>query len=165
MAATASKEKPRSRPLIIQAIIAGAIGGIIVEVFLMIERHLLPIALETRNAALFAGPGASPLLGVGAHFAIAIFWAVVYAYAFREIAKLQDWFVGAIVLGITVNAFMTLVITTRTGTPWDKGFVADFIPNVVFYAFPVTFYLSHTVRRTHPRGAMLNDQEPRHKAP
>jgi len=136
-----------SRSLFVQAIIAGIIGGIIVDAFLSIELHVSPVALETHNATIAAGPGASPVLGVIVHFVTAIVWAVVYAYAFNAIGKLQSWIVGAIVLGVVVNAVMNFMITMKTGAPWSKGFVADWIPNVVFYALPVTLFLARTIRR------------------
>lgn len=136
-----------SRSLIVQAIIAGVIGGIIVDAFLSIELHASPIDLEARNAALIAGPGASPILGLIAHFTIAIVWAVIYAYVFNGIGKLQNWVLGTVVLGIVVNAVMNFAITTRTGAPWTSGFVRDLIPNVVFYGLPVAAYLARTVRR------------------
>jgi hypothetical protein len=133
-----------SRALIVQAIIAGVIGGIIVDAFLSIELHASPIDLEARNAALIAGPGASPII---AHFTIAIVWAVIYAYVFNGIGKLQNWVLGTVVLGIVVNAVMNFAITTRTGAPWTGGFVRDLIPNVVFYGLPVAAFLARTVRR------------------
>ncbi len=136
-----------SRSLVVQAIIAGIIGGIIVDAFLSIKLHVSPAALETHNAAIAAGPGASLALGVIVHFVIAIAWAVIYACAFNAIGKLQNWIAGTIALGIVVSVVMNLVVTMKTGTPWSKGFVADLIPNVVFYALPVALYLARTVRR------------------
>ena len=106
-----------------------------------------PVVLEADNAALVAGPGASPVLGVIVHFAIAIVWAVIYTYAFTAIGKLRNWILGAIALGIVVNAVMNLLITIKTGAPWGSGFVRDLVPNVVFYALPVALYLARTVRR------------------
>jgi hypothetical protein len=136
-----------SRSLVLQAIIGGIIGGIIVDAFLSIELHVSPIALEARNAALVGGLGAPAVLGFVVHFAIAIVWAVVYACAFNAIGKLQDWVLGTIVLGIVVNAVMNFAITMKTGAPWGGGFIRDLIPNVVFYALPVASYLARTVRR------------------
>ena len=95
-----TKGPSENRSLIVQAIIGGIIGGIIVDTFLLIALHVSPIALEARNAALVAGPGASPVLGLIAHFAIAIAWAVAYAYAFNALGQLRNWILGTIVLGI-----------------------------------------------------------------
>jgi hypothetical protein len=142
-----TKEPSEKRSLIVQAIIGGIIGGIIVDTFLLIALHVSPLALEARNAALLAGPGASPVLGLIAHFAIAIAWAVTYAYAFNALGRLQNWVLGTIVLGITVNAVMNLAITLKTGAPWGAGFVADLITNVIFYALPVAAYLALRIGR------------------
>jgi hypothetical protein len=137
---------PKSSSLAVQAIIGGILGGIIVDAFLALDLHVTADVLESRNAALIAGPGASPLLGVSVHFAIAIVWALIYAYAFNAIGKLRNWILGTIVFGIVVNAVMNFAITTKTGDAWGNGFVRDLIPNVVFYALPVAFYLARAVR-------------------
>lgn len=128
--------------LFVQAIIAGIIGAVIVDAFLSIELHVSLAVLEGNNAALVAAPGASPVLGVIAHFMIAIVWATIYAYAFNAIGKLENWILGTIVLGLAVDAVMNLLITMKTGAPWDSGFVKDLLPNVVFYALPVALYLT-----------------------
>jgi hypothetical protein len=139
--------RAESRSLIVQAIIAGIIGGIVVDAFLAIKLHVSLAALETGNAALVAGPGTSPVLGVVVHFAIAILWAVIYAYVFNAIGKLQTWILGTIVLGLVVDAVMNFAITIKTGAPWGSGFVKDLIPNVVFYALPVASYFARSVSR------------------
>ncbi|MGC9992130.1 MAG: hypothetical protein ABSD52_07040 [Candidatus Cybelea sp.] len=135
-----------NRSLTIQAIIAGIIGGIIVDAFLSIELHVSPVALESHNAATVAGPGASPVLGVIVHFFAAIVWALIYAYVFNAVDKLRNWVLGTLVLGLVVNAVMNLLITMRTGAPWYSGFATDLIANVVFYALPVALYLAQANR-------------------
>jgi uncharacterized membrane protein YagU involved in acid resistance len=105
-----------------------------------------PVALESHNAATVAGPGASPVLGVIVHFFTAIVWAVIYAYVFNAIDKLQNWILGTLVLGLVVNSVMNLLITMKTGAPWGSGFVRDLIPNVVFYALPVAAYFARAAR-------------------
>lgn len=139
--------RPENGSLIVQAVIGGVIGGIIVDAFLAIELNLSPEALEGRNAALVAAPGASPVLGTIVHFVIAIAWALAYAFAFNAIGKLQNWVLGTIVLGVIVDAVMNLAIAVKTSAPWGNGFVMDLITNVVFYALPVTLYLARTGRR------------------
>jgi hypothetical protein len=64
-----------------------------------------------------------------------------------ESRSLQNLVLGAIVLGIVVNAVMNVAITMKTGAPWSSGFVRDLIPNLVFYALPVASYLARTTRR------------------
>lgn len=138
----------RRGSLFVQAIIAGIIGAVIVDGFLAIELHVSLTALETRNAASVVGPGGPPVLGVIAHFVVAIVWATLYAYTFSAIGRLGNWIFGTIVLGLVVNTVMTLLITMRTGSPWGGGFVEDLVPNVIFYALPVALYLSRVARRT-----------------
>jgi hypothetical protein len=138
--------RPQGGSLVAQAIVAGIIGGIIVDTFLSIELHLSPVILEASNATTAFGI-ASPLLGVILHFVIAIVWALIYAYVFSAIGQLQNWVVGTIVLGVVVDAVMNFIISTKTGAPWGNAFVEGLITNVVFYALPVSFYLARSVRR------------------
>jgi hypothetical protein len=138
---------PRSRSLVVQAIIGGIVGGIVVDLYLSIALHASLVDLEGRNAALVAAPGASPLLGVIAHFAIAIVWALIYTAAFNALGGLRNWLLGGIVLGIVVDVVMTLAITIKTGAPWGTGVVMGLLPNVVFYALPVALYLAFSSKR------------------
>jgi hypothetical protein len=136
-----------SDSLTIRAVIAGIIGGIIVDAFLSIRLHISPIDLEAHTAATAIGPGTSPVLGTVVHFAIAIGWALIYAFSANAAGRLANWIVGGIVLGIVVDAVMNFLIAIKTGAPWGSSFVDGLITNVVFYALPVAFYLARTVRR------------------
>lgn len=138
--------RPRSGPLVGRAITAGIIGGIIVDTYLSIELHISPVVLEAGNATTAFGI-ASPVLGVIIHFTIAMVWALIYAFVFSAIGQLQNWIVGAIVLGVVVDAVMNFIISMKTGASWAGGFVDGLITNVVFYALPVAWYLARTVRR------------------
>jgi hypothetical protein len=128
--------------LFVPAITAGVIGAIIVDAFLSIELHVSPIVLEAGIATTAFGI-ASPALGVVVHLVIAIVWAVIYAYVFNAIGQLQNWILGAIVLGIVVDAVMNAIITMKTGTTWGSAFVDGLITNVVFYALPVAWYIAN----------------------
>jgi hypothetical protein len=128
--------------LIVPAITAGLIGGIIVDAFLSIDLHISPVVLEAGNATTEFGI-ASPELGLIVHFVIAIVWAVIYAYVFNAIGQLQNWILGAIVLGVVVDAVMNALIMMKTGAPWGSAFVGGLITNVVFYALPVAWYLAN----------------------
>jgi hypothetical protein len=137
----------QSNSLLVPAIVAGIIGGIIVDAFLAISGHQSPVAIWTFVASTVAGQGASPVVGFIAHFVISIVWAVVYAYIFNAIGQLRNWILGTIVLGLVADAVMMLILHVKLGAPWLAYFEMDLIAHVVFFALPVSLYLSRAVRR------------------
>ena len=137
----------RSGSLAVQAIIAGVIGAIVVDTYLSIRLQISPVALEAHTARIVAGPGTSPALGLVIHLTIALVWALIYAFVFNAIGQLQNWIAGTLVLGVAVDAVMNFLIALKTGAPWGSAFVNGLITNVLFYALPVTLYLSWWLRQ------------------
>jgi hypothetical protein len=132
--------------LIVPAIIAGIIGGIIVDTFLCIIGHKSPIDIWTFVGSTVAGPGAPWVVGLIAHFVISIVWAILYVYAAKAVPWLGNWIVGAIVWGIVVDAVMNGILAVKLGAPWGSSFSQGLLAHVVFYALPVTLYLSRYLR-------------------
>ena len=130
--------------LIVPAIIAGIIGGIVVDAFLAIAGHRSPLDIWGFVATTVAGPGASWIVGFVTHFVISIVWAILYAYVFA--GRLQNWIVGAIVWGIVVDAAMALLLAVKLGAPWWGTFSQGLLAHVVFFALPVALYLSRSAR-------------------
>ncbi|HTX57074.1 MAG TPA: hypothetical protein VMD47_08205 [Candidatus Acidoferrales bacterium] len=129
-----------------QAIVAGVIGGIVVDAFLSLVMHASPIGIWTFVAATAVGQGTPWIIGLVVHFVISIVWAILYLYAFGALGQLKNWIVGAIAWGIVVDAVMNLLITLKVGAPWWPGFAQGLLAHIVFYAAPVTFYLARTSR-------------------
>ena len=142
-------------PLLAQAAVAGIIGGIVVDLFLSIMMHRSPVAIWQFIASTLIGQSAfaSPsyaVLGLVMHFIISIVWAVIYVYAFTAIGQIRNWILGAIVLGVVVDAIMQLILAVKIGAPWGPSFVQGLLPHVVFYALPVALYMAR-VARVEPR--------------
>jgi hypothetical protein len=139
-----------------QAVIAGIIGGILVDAFLAITTHRSPVMIWQFVASTIVGQGAfaSPsyaVLGFFVHFIVSIVWAVIYTYVFATAGQLKNWVAGAILWGIVVDAVMQLILAIRTGSPWGPSFVQGLIPHIVFYALPVALYMARLARVEPPR--------------
>ncbi len=134
------------------AVVAGIVGGIIVDTFLALMMHTSPIGIWQFVASTIVGKVAFTsagyaVLGVVVHFIVSIVWAVLYAYAFNALGALKQWILGAIVLGVVVDAAMELLLLVKIGQPFGPAFVQGLLAHVVFYALPVTFVLSRSARR------------------
>ncbi|MGB6986759.1 MAG: hypothetical protein WBD74_12365 [Candidatus Aquilonibacter sp.] len=128
------------------AIIAGIIGGIIVDSFLSISHHISPIVLWTGMAETVAGLGSPWWIGVIVHAITSIVWAVLYLYVVSAIGQLKNWLVVGIAWGLIVNGVMTLIVSLKTGAPWGSVFMTDVLGTAVFYALPMAFYLARASR-------------------
>jgi len=137
----------RTTSLIVPAIIAGILGGIIIDAFLSLVLRTSPIGLWTFVAATVAGPGSPWILGFVVHFVTSIVWAVLYLYVFGAIGQLRNWIVGAIVWGVVVDAIMQVLVATKTGGSWWNGFSQGLLGHIVFYAAPVAYYIARATRR------------------
>jgi hypothetical protein len=136
----------RSTSLFVPAIVAGIIGGIVVDTFLSISHHISPITLWTGMAAAAVGRNSPWWIGLLVHAVISIVWAVLYAYVVSAIGQLRNWLVSGIVWGVIVTAVMAFIVSTKTGTSWNRNFMEDLLGTAVFYALPMAFYLARTVR-------------------
>jgi hypothetical protein len=132
--------------LIVPAVIAGIIGGIVVDTFLSISHHISPIVLWTGMAGTAVGPGSPWWIGVIVHAVISVVWAVLYLYVASAIGQLKNWLVVGIAWGLIVNAVMTLIVSLKTGAPWGSVFMEDVLGTAVFYALPMAFYLARASR-------------------
>lgn len=140
-----------------QAVIAGIIGGILIDTFLAIVFHRSLVAIWQFVASTIVGQGAfaNPsyaLLGFCMHFTISILWAVLYTYVFGALGQLKNWVAGAIIWGVVVDAVMQFIVAMRTGSPWGPAFVQGLIAHIVFYALPVALYMAR-VAHVEPRSA------------
>ena len=136
-----------------RAIIAGIIGGILIDAFLVIVAHQKVPGLWQFVASTLVGPVAFTstsyaFLGLLMHFAISIAWAVLYAYVYQAMNQLSNWILGTIAWGIVVDVVMQGVLAARGVAPFTlSGVIAGLVPHVIFFALPVAFYLSRTPAR------------------
>jgi hypothetical protein len=141
--------RARSSSLLGAAVIAGIIGGILVDAFLAIVFKTSPIMIWTGVATTVAGAGSPWWIGLAVHFIVSIVWAVLYAYIFIAIGQIKNWIIGAIVWGLVVDAAMQLIVAIKTGGSWWHGFAQPIgiVAHIVFYALPVALYLASAARR------------------
>lgn len=135
------------------ALIAGIIGGILIDAFLAIVLHTSPVGIWQFVASTIVGPTAftSPsyaLLGFIVHFVTSIVWAVIYVYAFDAFGQLRNWIVGGIVWGVVVDAAMNLLLLVKVGQPFVPAFTQGLIAHVIFYGLPVAWYVARKVPKT-----------------
>ncbi|MGI9090806.1 MAG: hypothetical protein ACR2GG_06865 [Gemmatimonadaceae bacterium] len=147
---------PLARPLAVRAIVAGIIGGIIVDLFLIVTRMAPFPGIYQFIASTLVGEIAftSPSyiwLGVAMHFVISIVWALIYAYVANAAHALQKWLLGGLVFGVVVMIVMQIIqVVMGIAQPVSVGgIVVNLISHVVFFGLPIAWYLSLPYRRAH----------------
>jgi len=141
--------------LLVPAVFAGIIGGIIVDAYLILSGQAPFPTIWQFVASTLVGKVAytSPAyiaLGLAMHFAISIFWAVLYLYVWRALNTPNNWVLGAVALGIAADIGMSILLAA-TGNARPLGvvpIVMGLITHIVFFALPVTWYLSRNAQRS-----------------
>lgn len=132
-----------------RAVVAGIIGGILVDLYLFAV-HAAPfpgIYQYVSSALVGKAAYSSPSyiwLGVAIHFAVSIVWALVYAYGANAMRALGRWVVGGLVLGVAVMVVMTVgEMVMKIAPPMTtRSIILGLIGHVVFYGWPVAGYLA-----------------------
>ena len=149
------------REQIVAGVLAGLVGGILIELFYFVTMlrggdavHGLLLSFAFVAATLlgpsaYANPAAVPI-GIVLHFCVAIGWALGYVYLIRQQPYLltRPWISG-LGFGIVVYVFMQIVLLTagqyhRPSSPaqLENGLVA----HLVFYGIPVALVVSGLLR-------------------
>lgn len=132
-----------------RAIVAGIIGGILIDLYLFAV-HAAPfpgiyqyVSSALVGKAAFASPSYI-WLGLAIHFAVAIGWALLYAYAVSAMHAARRWVVGGLVLGVVVMIVMMIVQMVLKMAPplTTRNLVINLVGHVVFYGWPVAAYLA-----------------------
>lgn len=139
---------PRSA-LLVPAIVGGVLGGIIIDLYLIVVGHQPIPGLWQFVASTLVGPQAfsSPswaVLGIVLHFVTSIFWAIVYVYVWRN---LSSWVVGGLVWGVVVAVCMSLFLMVKASAPFPTGIAL--IMTLIghwLYALVVAWYVARSVR-------------------
>ncbi len=134
------------------AVVAGILGGVVVDAFLSLAMHTSPVSIWQYVASTIVGKGAfaSPayaVLGFLVHFIVSIVWAIAYAAIWGSFGQLKNWILGALVWGVVVDAGMQLLLLLKTGAPFGPAFVGGLLAHIVFYMVPVALYLARSERR------------------
>ena len=137
--------------LVGSAIVAGVLGGILVDAFLGVVMHKSPLDIWQFVASTLVGPVAytSPaysILGGAMHFVISIVWAVIYLFVFGALGQIRNWILGAIVWGVVVDAVMNGLLAVKIGAPFVPAFTGGLLAHVIFYGLPVAWYIARKAR-------------------
>jgi hypothetical protein len=152
----ATAERARAHVLA-AGIVAGVIGGALIDTFLVIANHATYIQIWQFVASALVGSAAyaSPsyaILGFAMHFAISIVWASIYAWAaFGPVPTLvRAPVLSGLLYGIVVMIGMTVVLMVNhvgpAGIPDAGTLVKSLIAHTVFFGLPVALYVSRAAR-------------------
>lgn len=145
---------PSATSLLAGGVVAGLIGGALIDAFLFaIHRATFPatyqwIASGIVGSIAFTGTG-YVLIGIAIHFAIAVVAALAYAYIGQIVGIIWRPIVGGILLGIVVNAVMDAIVWSKGlgPLPHTTGDIAiGLVAHVFFYGIPVAWFVARFER-------------------
>lgn len=144
--------------IIRQAVIAGIVGGIIVDLFLYFTT-VAPAHGSITSMWKWVASGAfgkaaftSPVfiwVGLLVHFIVSICWAGGYAFLASTRPYMNErWPLSGVVYGFVVMVFMTLLQLGANVFQWpgELGWIISFIAHTVFFGVPVAFTISRLDR-------------------
>lgn len=138
------------------AVVGGILGGILIDLFLIVAGHQPVPGLWQFVASTLVGKVAftSPawaILGLAMHFATSIFWAVAYVLVWRN---LSNWVLGGLVWGVVVMVAMGLFLAVKAGVPFATG--GALVAGVVghwLYMLPAAWYIARSASERSVRTA------------
>lgn len=150
---TRAGAEPFTTTLAGRAIVAGIIGGVLIDLFLVVAQ-IVPfpgvyqfIASGLVGKVAFTSPSYI-WLGVVMHFAISVVWALLYAFAANAVHALRKWLLGGLLFGIVVTFGMQIVesIFNLAQPLTVAGVLGTLFSHVVFFGWPIAWYLSRPYR-------------------
>ena len=138
-----------------RAVTAGFLGGITVDLFLIIVRAVPFPGVYQFIASTLVGPVAFTsssyiALGLVMHFLISIAFALGFAFvASRFRAVLDQPLAWGAIFGLAVYAIMesVLALAHAAQSPSVKGIVISLVAHVVFFGLPVALYIARADKR------------------
>ncbi len=128
---------------------AGIVGGIIVDLFLILV-HAAPfpgvymfIASGLVGKVAFTSSGYIAL-GILLHLLISIVWAAIYVVVFQRLFPKLPWWGNAVIFGIVVMLGMNALLLGKglePAFPSGMGLVTNLVAHIVFFALPVAYVL------------------------
>ncbi len=128
---------------------AGIVGGIIVDLFLILV-HAAPfpgvymfIASGLVGPVAFSSSGYIAL-GILLHLIISIVWAAIYVVVFQRLLPKLPWWGNAVIFGLVVMLGMQALLLGKhlePAFPTGMALVTNLIAHVVFFALPVAYVL------------------------
>lgn len=137
----------RTSPLV-KGIVAGLIGGILIDLFLIVARFAPFPGIWQFVASGLVGKvaftsSAYIALGLLMHFTISIVWATLYAYAAS--GRNWNWLLGGAVFGTIVMIGMQIVQIVshlEPGIPGPGMLFGVLMTHVLFFGWPVAWYVA-----------------------
>lgn len=140
---------------LLRALAAGLIGGAVLDGFLLASGLAMYPGAYEYIASAVVGPAAYRggqfiAMGVALHFAISIFWALLYALVAGQTGQLRRWSAGGAILGVVAWAVMQAVqiyVGLIAHFPTGGTAFAQAAIHVVFYGWPVALWMSRPIPR------------------
>jgi hypothetical protein len=155
------------RDEIAAGVVAGLVGGVLTDLFLLVALVSNGTPLPAAAVALYglfasvamgpaaaANPGTAIPVGIAVHFCVAIGWALGYVYLARtQPHVLRRPIVSGLGFGVVVFVFMdvALVMSGVTQRPTPGGVALTLASYLVFYGIPVALVVSRMLARPSTR--------------
>jgi hypothetical protein len=143
--------------ILVTGIVAGLIGGVLIESFLAIANHANVIQIWQFVASGVVGGVAFTssnyaVLGFAMHFAISIVWATIYTWAalgpLPTLARhpvVSGLLYGAVVM-IGMDVLLIVKHVGPGGLPDPGSLFISLIAHTVFFGLPVALFVGKTAR-------------------
>ena len=144
--------------ILIRGLIAGIIGGILIDVFLyfavMAPMHQpitviwQSVAANALGKSAFSNPG-SAWLGLVMHFAVSIAWGCAFSYVAHTRPQVPAHpYLSGVVFGVIVMIIMNIVQMAANGMPQltVQFLLVGLIAHCIFFGLPVSLYVSRATR-------------------
>jgi len=138
-----------------QGIVAGIVGGILIDAFLYLTllwpaHQPLTAMWQSISATATAKSSASPGLGFVIQFCTSIAWGVGYAYvAYTRDAVAAHPYISGVVYGFIVMVVMQLVqMAASVPLPamTAAAFISGLVAHCIFFGLPIAVYISRTLQ-------------------
>jgi hypothetical protein len=134
-----------------RAVIAGVIGGIVVDLFLILTKQAPFPGVYQFIASGIVGKDAFASdsyiwLGIAIHFLISIVSALAYVYIGNALHLLSRWLLGGAILGVVVMIVLQVLLISRQLAPVPDAthIVLSLIAHIVFFGWPIAWYIART---------------------
>lgn len=137
-------------------IVAGIIGGILIDAFLVIANGTTPVVFWQYVASGFIGKaaysaGSYAILGAVVHFAVSAIWGGIYALVAQSgrPSLVNRPILSGVVFGLIVWATMLLARAAVHSyqPPVGKALVVALIAHCIFFGLPIALYVSNAARK------------------
>jgi hypothetical protein len=146
------------RAIVVRGLIAGVIGGILIDAFLYVAQvmpaHGTILGLWQFVASTALGPSAftnpsTAWIGLFMHACTSIAWGIAFSYvAHTRPGVAEHPYISGVVYGIVVMIIMQIVLMVAKSwpTPTVQNTLIGLIAHGIFFGLPVSLYVSRAMR-------------------